>query len=182
MKRFLLLLLLLVLLAVAAPAAFSQAVMRRGDVFDLRLSGMPADAAQEFYLQYTVSDEGKVKIPYIGEMQAAGVSTTKLARSIEERLVSEKIFTRPTAVINLQQQSRFVTVGGEVRQPNVVQWSPDLTLSVAIKRVGGPGEWGSLKKIKITREGQSRIFNLKKADKDASQNPRLLPGDEIEVM
>ena len=178
MKRFLL---FLAVLALAAPAAFPQAVMRKGDVFELRLSGMPLDAAQEFFLQYTVGDEGRVKIPYIGEIQAQGITTTQLARTIEKELVAKKIFTRPTAVINLQAQSRFVTIGGEVRAPNTVPWSPELTLSMALKRVGGVSEWGSTKKIKITREGQSRMFNLTKADKDPSQNPKLLPGDEIEV-
>lgn len=179
MKYFFLLLALLTLLA---PAGYSQAVMKKGDVFELRLSGMPPETASEFFLQYTVGDDGKVKLPYIGEVPAAGLSTTEFGRSIERRLVQEKIFTRPVAVIMLQQQSRFVTVGGEVRAPNTIQWSPDLTLNQAIMRVGGPGEFGNLKKIKVTREGRSQLFNLKKADKDPSQNPKLLPGDTVEVL
>src|SRR5687768_2515217 len=132
-------LLLITVFALLAPAGYSQAVMRKGDVFDLRLSGMPAETATEWMMQYTVDDNGRVKIPYIGEIQVGGASTGDAARAIERRLVAEKIFTQPTAVILLQTQSRFVTVGGEVRAPGVVPWSPDLSLSAVIKRVGGAG-------------------------------------------
>jgi protein involved in polysaccharide export with SLBB domain len=169
-------------LALLAPAGYGQAVLRAGDVFELRLSGMPIDVASEFAMQYTVSDDGKVGIPYIGDVRAAGLTTTNFAKAVERKLVADKIFTHPTAVINLQPQSRYVTIGGEVRSPQPVPWSTDLTLSVAIKRAGGVGEFGSLKKIKVTREGKSIVFNLTKADKDPNQNPKLLPGDEVEVL
>jgi polysaccharide export outer membrane protein len=176
------LLVLLGLLALLAPASYSQATLRKGDSFKLVLSGMPAETAQEWMLDYTVGDDGRVKIPYIGDVNANATSINDFCRNIERRLVAEKIFTHPTAVLILQPQSRFVTVGGEVRSPSTVPWTPDMTLSQAIKRVGGVGEWGKLTKIKVTREGKSQIFNLKKADKDPEQNPKLLPGDEIEVL
>ncbi len=41
-------LLLITVFALLAPAGYSQAVIRKGDVFDLRLSGMPAETASEF--------------------------------------------------------------------------------------------------------------------------------------
>lgn len=176
------LLLLFALLSLLAPAGYSQATLRKGDGFKLVLSGMPAETAQEWMLDYTVGDDGHVKIPYIGDINANNMSTNEFCRTVERRLVQEKIFTHPTAVIVLQPQSRFVTVGGEVRNPTIVPWSPDMTLSQAIKRAGGVGEWGKLTKIKVTREGKSQVFNLKKSDKDATQNPVLLPGDEVEVL
>ena len=176
------LLLLLACLALLAPAGYSQATLRKGDGFKLVLSGMPAETAQEWMLDYTVGDDGHVKIPYIGDINASNLSTNEFCRTVERRLVAEKIFTHPTAVLVLQPQSRFITIGGEVRNPSIVAWSPDMTLSQAIKRAGGVGEWGKLTKIKVTREGKSQIFNLKKADKSPDQNPKLLPGDEIEVL
>ncbi len=168
--------------ALLAPAGYAQALIRKGDVFDLRLSGMPAETASEFMFQYAVDDSGRVKIPYIGDVQAGGHSPTDVARTIERRLVAEKIFTQPTALILLQTQSSFVTIGGGVRAPGVVPWSPDLTLSQGLMRVGGLDEWGRDTKIKITREGKSWMVNLRKKDKDANQNPKLLPGDEVEFL
>jgi len=164
-----------------ASRGYSQAVFRIGDVFEMRLSGMPVDAAAEFALQYTVSEAGEVDIPYIGAMKAQGLSTTQFARSVERKLIDAKIFTTPTVVVNLQPQSRFVTVGGGVRAPQTIAWTPDLNLSSAIKRAGGQSDFGNIKRIKITRDGKNTLYNLKKRDKDPSQNPKLLPGDEVEV-
>jgi protein involved in polysaccharide export with SLBB domain len=109
------------------------------------------------------------------------LSTTQFARSVERKLIDAKIFTTPTVVVNLQPQSRFVTVGGGVRAPQTIAWTPDLNLSSAIKRAGGQSDFGNIKRIKITRDGKNTLYNLKKRDKDPSQNPKLLPGDEVEV-
>ncbi|HEV7403744.1 MAG TPA: polysaccharide biosynthesis/export family protein [Chthoniobacteraceae bacterium] len=177
MTRFLLL--LLALGALLPCRSQAQAVMRTGDVFDLRLSGMPVEYAAEFATQYTVGDSGEVRIPFIGELKAAGTSSTTLARAIERKLVAEKIFTSPTAVITLNPASRFVTVGGAVRSPQAVPWTNDLTLSNAIIRAGGDNGFPNYRKVKLTRDGKATFYNLSRADKDPAQNPKLLPGDEV---
>src|SRR4051812_30431257 len=169
-------------LSLMTSRAHAQAVLRDGDVFEIVLSGMPVECANEFHLQYTVGDDGEVSIPLIGQIKAAGLSTTQFARNVERKLVSEKIFTRPTVVITPQAQSRFVTVGGGVRQSGAVPWSTDLTLSAALKRAGGASDFGNISKTRLTREGKTAVYNLKRAAKgDQTQNPKLLPGDEVEV-
>ncbi|HEY2341520.1 MAG TPA: SLBB domain-containing protein, partial [Chthoniobacteraceae bacterium] len=96
--------------------------------------------------------------------------------------VKEKIFTHPLAVITLPNQVRSVSIGGPgVRASGTVNWTPDLTLRAAINHVGGLSDYANAGKIKITRGGKSFVVNLKKADKDPSQNPKLEPGDEVEV-
>src|SRR3954447_1808060 len=132
---------LLAALVLPAANASAQAVLRNGDIFELRLSGMPSEYALEYSLQYTVGDNGEVSLAQLNApIKAAGLSTTQLERTIEKRLVNEKIFTNPTAVVMLQPSSRFVTVGGAVRAPSSVAWAPDMTLSVALKRAGGPSD------------------------------------------
>jgi polysaccharide export outer membrane protein len=169
-------------LALLFPShSHAQAVLRQGDVFELTLSGMPAEYAAEFHLFLTVGDDGEVRIPYIGGIKATGASTTQLARALERKLVTEKIFTNPTAVINLQPQSRFVTVGGAVRAPQAVPWNNDMTLSNAITRAGDFSDFANKKKIKLTREGKVTYYNLKLSEKDPKQNPKLLPADEVTV-
>ena len=177
-----LLLLAFLSLALLLPSqSRAQAVIRNGDVFELRLSGMPVDYAAEFALAYTVGDDGNVRIPLIGELKATGISTTQLAKNIESKLKSDKIFTNPTAVISLQPQSRFVTVGGAVRAPQAVPWNNDMTLTNAITRAGDFGDFANKKKVKLTRDGKATFFNVTKADKDPTQNPKLLPADEVTV-
>lgn len=179
MTRFLLI--LLALGALTPCRSHAQALMRNGEVFELRLSGMPSEYANEFPPQYTIGDSGEVRIPFIGEMKAAGTSPTQLARAIERKLMADKIFTSPTAVITLRPESRLVSIGGAVRSPQALQWTNDLTLSNAIIRAGGDNGFPRLDKIKLTRDGKVTFFNLKRADKDPAQNPKLLPGDEVIV-
>jgi polysaccharide biosynthesis/export protein VpsN len=159
----------------------AQAPLRMNDSFEMRLSGMPAEFANDFYGQYTVSDDGNVNVPLIGGIRAVGLTPPQFARSVERKLVEQKIFTNPTVQVNLQVQSRFVTVGGAVRAPQAVPWSADLTLSSAIKRGGGPSDFANMKKVRLTREGKTSVFNLRLMDRDPNQNPKLLPGDEVEV-
>jgi protein involved in polysaccharide export with SLBB domain len=176
------LLLAILSLALLLPRhSHAQAVLRNGDIFELTLSGMPVEYAQEFHLSLTVGDDGEVRIPLIGGIKASGTSTTQVARAIERKLVAEKIFTNPTAVINLQPQSRFVTVGGAVRAPQAVPWNNDMTLSNAITRAGDFSDFANHKKIKVTREGKVSYYNLKNSEKDPTQNPKLLPADEVTV-
>lgn len=168
-------------LCAIAPAAFAQAPLRAGDAFELQLSGMPAEFALDFRGQYTIGDDGTVSIPLIGPVRAVGLTSSQLARAIEKKLVDEQIFTHPTVLLALPIQSRFVTVGGAVRAPQAVAWTADMTLSTAIKRAGGTSDFANMKRVRLTRDGKVAILDLRRADKDPNQNPRLLPGDEVEV-
>ena len=48
-----------------------------------------------------------LNIPLGGQIRAAGLSQSQLERAIERRLIDEKIFTHPTATINVPNQARF---------------------------------------------------------------------------
>lgn len=160
----------------------SIALIRPGDIFEMNLSGMPAEFANDFKLQYTVGAEGTVNVPLIGEVRAAGLTATQIERSVEAKLVSEKIFTRPTVLISVAQATRYVSISGGVRQPQRLSWSSDLTLSSAIGNCAGLSDFGSPKNIRIIREGKIfGSFNLNELQKDPSLDPKLLPGDQVLV-
>ncbi|EDY16398.1 polysaccharide export protein [Chthoniobacter flavus Ellin428] len=171
----------------AAPLAMpvnngTIATLRPGDVFEMRLSGMPAEYAGDFNLQYSVGSEGTVSVPLIGEMRAAGLTASQLERQVESKLVNDKIFTHPTVLINIAQATRYVSISGGVRQPQRLSWSNDLTLSSAIGNCAGLSDFGSPKGIRIIREGKIfGMFNLTELQKDPSKDPKLLPGDQVVV-
>lgn len=172
------------LLALLSPAAFGDtvAVIRGGDMFDMRLSGMPQEYAQEFSLQFTVGADGTVNVPLIGEIKAAGLTATQLERTMQNRFMAEKIFTNPTVIINIAQVARYVSVSGGVRAPQRLSWSNDLTLSSAIGNCGGLGDFGSPKGIRIVRDGKIfGMFNLKDIQGNPASDPKLLPGDQVLV-
>src|ERR1700679_2560535 len=76
----------------APEGAQTVPLIRIGDVFEMRLSGMPQDLAAEFAIQYTVGQDGTANIPLIGEMKVSGLSANQAEREIQTKLVSEKIF------------------------------------------------------------------------------------------
>ena len=144
---------------------------------------MPAEFANDFNLQYTVGQEGTVNVPLIGEVKAAGLTASQLEKAIEGKLVAEKIFTRPTVLINIAQAMRYVSISGGVKQPQRLSWSSDLTLGSAIGNCAGLSDFGSPKNIRIVREGKigGAVQCLREVQADPSKDPKLLPGDQVVV-
>lgn len=178
------LLVCLLLSALSSVQLFAQAIatVRPGDTFEMRLGGVPVELAQEFNAPtYSVSQEGTVNVPLIGEMRVAGLTPTQVEKLIQSRLISEKLFTHPSVNITPAMNSRVVTIGGGVRAPQRLAWSPDLTLRSAVDLAGGYSDWGSPKGIRIIRNGQQTSYDARKFDKDPSLDPKLLPGDQIIV-
>jgi len=161
------------------PGLDSGAVFRPGDTFELRLSGMPAEDSEQFRQAFTIGTDGYLSIPLAGRVRAAGLTQSQLERAIEQKLIAEEIFRFPTATINVAPQARFVTVGGQVRNPNRFQWAPDLTLLTALSSAGGGGDFAG-DKVELIRGGKMLMFSIKKLRKDPTQDPKLMPGDRIE--
>lgn len=157
------------------------AKLRVGDSFEMRLSGMDAVYAEEFARQYVVDADGTVNLAYIKSVPAAGLTPGQLERSIQRRFVEEKIFTNPTVNITLQTTARVVSVTGQVRVPQRITWTPDLTLLAAVDLSGGPGDFAG-KKVRLLRNGQVvSVFDIKVLRRDPAADPKVLPGDRIDV-
>jgi protein involved in polysaccharide export with SLBB domain len=174
--------------APASPVAIPRAepagegvVFRSGDGFELRLSGMPAENAVDFAQQFTIGGDGFINIPLAGQIRATGLTQSQLERSIERSLVEQKYFTHPTAIINVAPQARFVTIGGQVRAPQRMVWSADLTLNAAISAAGGPADFAG-NKIKLVRGTKVTIINKKDLLKNPHLDPKLMPGDQVELL
>jgi polysaccharide export outer membrane protein len=167
-----------------ASAVHGQAIvaLRVGDLFELRLSGMPQEYAQEFTAQYAVNPEGSINVPLIGQVKALGLTGSQLEQEIQNKMIADKIFTHPTVLISIVQGNRYVSVSGGVRAPQRLPWSNDLTLSSAIGNCQGLSDFGSGKGVRIIRDGKvAGTFNLKDIQRDPGIDPKLLPGDQVVV-
>jgi protein involved in polysaccharide export with SLBB domain len=175
--------LLLALLTLLTPELRAAEAFRAGDTFEWRLTGMPADVVQDIaQLQFTIGPEGTVNIPLIGKVKAIGLNATQLSDAIEAKFIADKIFTRPTVIINPTAVQRFVSVSGGVRAPQRLIWTADMTLTSAVGNAGGVSDFGNPNKIILIREGK-RLgpYSLKELGKDPSRDPKLLPGDQVNV-
>jgi len=175
-------LLALALGAFAVCNSFGQsAVLRPSDSIEIRLSGVPADFVSEVTSQYTVDDEGNLNLPYIPPVKVSGLSMSQAQAAIENQYRQAEIYSSPRILISTQASQRFVNVGGAVRGPGRLPWTSDLTLTTAINAMGGLNEYGSEKKVWLIRAGQRTPYDLRKIKKEPSTDPKIIPGDQIEV-
>jgi polysaccharide export outer membrane protein len=159
----------------------SLAKLRVGDSFEMRLSGMEAPYGDEFMRQYVVDADGTVNLPYIKSVAASGLTPGQLERSIQQRLVEAKIFTNPTVNITLQTTARVVSVTGQVRAPQRISWTPDLTIMAAVDLAQGTGDFAG-KKVQLLRNGQVvGVYEIKLLRRNPAADPKVLPGDRVDV-
>ena len=136
-----------------------------------------------------VNDNGQVEVPYVGLVQAAGRTSKELAFTIKAALEKEYYYhaTVIIGVDHVSEKSRGrVYVTGSVRGPGPQEIPPDesYTVSKAVIRAGGFGDFADKRKVRITRKnGQDFVVDLKnviergKSDEDAV----LEPDDQIYV-
>lgn len=176
-----------ILLVILLGSPFVQAQESRlaaGQVFVLRLAGVPAFDQTNVSGNYTVSSGGTVKLPYLGsEVPAVGLTPTEFAKKIESAYKSAEIYIHPTVTITAPDTgatiSNVITVGGEVRTPGDVPFRPGMNLYAAITRCGGPTEYANMKKVKLMRGKTEKIYDLRKITND--NNPELQAFDQVIV-
>jgi len=153
-------------------------LLRGGDTLIIRLTGVPS--ADQGIFEVKIDESGKVSMPYIGSVSAANLTTVQLKKGIEEAYIQQEIFTNPNVTVDLKEQ-RFVDVTGEVRMPQRVPYTKDLTALGAVAACGGFTDFANRRKVKLTQSGVTREFNAKEIQVDPSRDIRLLPNDKIHV-
>ena len=153
-------------------------LLRGGDTLIIRLTGVPT--ADQGIFEVKIDESGKVSMPYIGSVPAANHTTVQLKKTIEETYIQQEIFTNPNVTVDLKEQ-RFVDVTGEVRMPQRVPYTKDLTALGAVAACGGFTDFANRRKVKLTQGGVTREFNAKDIQVDPSRDIRLTPNDKIHV-
>jgi len=133
-----------------------------------------------------VRADGKISMPLIDEVQAAGLTPLQLKQNLTEKL--KQFIDNPNVSVVVTEANSFkVYVTGEVRTPGVYRLRSETTLLQVIPMAGGFTEWANQKKITIIRkEGgkEKRITaNYKKIleGEDPKSNVVLKPGDTVVV-
>lgn len=153
-------------------------LLRIGDTIIIRLTGVPT--ADQGIFEVKIDEGGKISMPYIGSLSAANATTVQLKKLIESTYIKEEIFTNPNVTVDLKEQ-RFVDVTGEVRMPQRVPYTKDLTAMGAVAACGGFTDFANRRKVKLTQGGVTREFNAKEIQADQGRDIRLTPNDKIQV-
>lgn len=136
-----------------------------------------------------VNDNGELEVPYIGLVPAAGRTCRDLAYTIKSALEKEYYYhaTVILAVDRVSDKSRGrVYVYGSVKGQGPQEIPPDesYTVSKAIIRAGGFGDFANKRKVKLTRKnGQEFTVDLKRVIEEGrtDEDVTLQPDDQIYV-
>lgn len=153
-------------------------LLRVGDTIIIRLTGVPV--ADQGIFEVKIDESGKISMPYIGSLSAANATTVQLKKLIESTYIKEEIFTNPNVTVDLKEQ-RFVDVTGEVRMPQRVPYTKDLTAMGAVAACGGFTDFANRRRVKLTQGGVTREFNAKEIQADQGRDIKLTPNDKIQV-
>jgi polysaccharide export outer membrane protein len=131
-----------------------------------------------------VRPDGKVTLPLVGDVSAAGMTPAKLGESLSEKL--RAYLTNPVVtVIVAEATPPAVYVMGEVNSPGMLPLRAPLNVMQALAMAGGFKEFANTKNIRILRRGTSGVetirFNYKEAV-DSGKRPIVLQaGDTVVV-
>ena len=157
------------------PAATSSAQLRPGDSLTVALQGVPDPSTNSVQ----IDDQGLISLPFIGTLTAAGATPGELSARVRETYVTKKIYT--TVDVSVSVTERYVYVGGEVAKPGRIVWTPDLTVAKAIQSAGGFTLYAKETKVTLVREQKTYDLDVQLAQKNPAQDPRLVPGDSLQV-
>ena len=133
-----------------------------------------------------VRPDGKISMPLLNDVQAAGLTPTQLASQITVSL--KKFVTDPQVTVTVTQiNSQRVYILGEVNRAGAYPLLPQMTFLQALSSAGGFTQFANMKKIYLLRQEngkqQKYPFNYKDviAGKNTEQNIVLMAGDTIVV-
>lgn len=87
--------------------------------------------------EYSVGPAGTLSVPFVGDMQAAGKTTSEIAAAIGLALQRKLALTdKPEASVEMAQFRPFY-ISGEVQNPGQFPYVPDLTVLKAVSIAGG---------------------------------------------
>lgn len=133
-----------------------------------------------------VRPDGRISLPLINDVVAAGMSPQQLASSVTDKL--RKYLNEPqVTVIVTQINSQRVFVVGEVLRAGAFPLIPGMTVLQALSSAGGFTTFADVKKIHVMRLQNGKHVELPFNYRDVlkgdnpEQNIKLEPGDTVVV-
>jgi polysaccharide export outer membrane protein len=155
-----------------------------GDVVNINVWRNP-----EVSLSVPVRPDGRITTPLVEDLQAAGRTSTQLARDIEKAL--EKYIQQPMVTVIVTSfvgpYSQQIRVIGEAARPQALPYRQGMSVMDLMIAVGGITDFAAGNKATIIRtvDGERRTVPLRLQDLlrkgDISANVPVLPGDVLVI-
>lgn len=144
----------------------------------------------ELSLSVPVRPDGKISMPLIGDIMAAGSTATGLSDVIVKSLSNYVKNPQVTVIITNPSSSDFqrrVRITGAVESPQSIAYREGMTVLDLVLIAGGPSEFASANRAKLYRNvnGQVTVYKIKLDDLindgDLTTNYSLQPSDIVSV-
>jgi polysaccharide export outer membrane protein len=140
------------------PTATTPVTLAAGDVIKLSFT----DEA-DLNLTQKIRRDGKVSLPLLGEVTAAGKRIidfqNELIRRYEPQLENSDV------LVTLENTAATVTISGFANKPGKYSFDRPTTVFQAIMEAGGASDFGSLSNVHLIRiidgEQRTEVFNLR---------------------
>lgn len=157
----------------------TQITLSSGDVVKLTFPGAP-----ELNQSQKIRADGKVNLPLVGEIDAAGKSVRSLQDELAQRYKPQ--LKSSTVIVTLESSVTQVVVSGAVIKPSKLSFDRPTTVFQAIMEAGGVTEYGSLRNIHLIRlingEQHTQILDLRPTVSGKTTRPYYVrDGDVIYV-
>jgi polysaccharide biosynthesis/export protein len=141
---------------------------------------------KEMSSEVVVRPDGKISLPLVNDLQAAGLTPEQLRSAVEK--AAGKWVKEPDATVIVKTiNSRKVSILGNVGKAGTYPLTGEMTVLQLIAQAGGLQEYADAKGITIMRKQDGRDVTLKFNYKDVvkgknlEQNISLKPGDTVIV-
>ena len=141
---------------------------------------------KEMSAEVTVRPDGKISLPLLNEIYAAGFTPEQLRDKVTK--AAERYIDDPNATVVVREiNSRKVFITGSIEKPGTFTLAGPMTVLQLIAMAGGLKEYADKSKIVILRSENGTStgfrFNYKQVveQKKMSQNIELKPGDTVIV-
>jgi polysaccharide export outer membrane protein len=102
---------------------------------------------------YIIRPDGRISMPLVGEIAAAGLTPVALGERITDRLKEGGILRQPNVVVVLQQvKSKKIQILGEVRSPGSFPITAPTTILEALVNAGGFNDFANKRNIILQRQ------------------------------
>lgn len=128
---------------------------------------------------------GRISLPLVGIIEAAGQTPQELATLVEQRLQGQYV-RNPRVTVNMTSTvSHIITVDGEVREPGTYPVTGQMTLMRAIARAKGLTEFARASHVVIFRRVEGRdlaaLYDLRAIRQGLYQDPEVYTNDVVMV-
>ena len=160
-----------------ASSAESGYMLKVGDGVQVYLRGIPSPDL----IEDIIDEEGKISLPFINEVQAAGLAASELERNIRQIYLDQDIYRNITVNVVVPTRSYFIL--GEVRAAGRFQIMSATRVSQAIAAAGGYTEYAS-GKVQVKRRGAivKVIKDARRLERAPEDDILLEPDDVVEVL